>query len=172
MSTAYQPEEDDAAPERLQLAEDAREGERARRMAEAMGLEDRISLPATEDLAPPPRGCTTSGGRCNTSTMAQPKHPPTSLRIPEATRTRVEQWATARGVPRNAAYVELIERGLKLATTSPLPTILNSAQVRSEPLLDKAGEPVKLGGIALHVDVPLKPKREFNPQPKAGKKRA
>lgn len=52
MSTAYQPEEDDAAPERLQLAEDAREGERARRMAEAMGLEDRISLPATEDLAP------------------------------------------------------------------------------------------------------------------------
>jgi hypothetical protein len=47
--------------------------------------------------------------------MPKPPKAPTSLRIPEATRVRVEKWATERGIPRNAAYVELIERGLKAA---------------------------------------------------------
>lgn len=45
--------------------------------------------------------------------------PPISLRIPKATRVRVEKWAAERGIPRNAAFVQLIERGLKAA--GPLP---------------------------------------------------
>lgn len=52
--------------------------------------------------------------------MTQPKKPPISLRVPDATRVRVEAWATERGIPRNAAYVELIQRGLKLAD-APFP---------------------------------------------------
>lgn len=51
--------------------------------------------------------------------MSQPKKPPISLRIPDATRVRVEKWATEQGIPRNAAYVELIERGLKAAGPHP-----------------------------------------------------
>jgi hypothetical protein len=46
------------------------------------------------------------------SGMSQPKTSPTSLRIPEAIRVLVETWAAERGIPRNAAYVQLIERGL------------------------------------------------------------
>jgi hypothetical protein len=53
--------------------------------------------------------------------MSQPKKPPVSLRLPDATRVAVEQWAAERGVPRNAAYVELLQRGLKLATGSGVP---------------------------------------------------
>lgn len=57
--------------------------------------------------------------------MSQPKKPPISLRIPEATQTAVNAWATKRGIPRNAAYVELIERGLKLveAPRTPPPKV-------------------------------------------------
>lgn len=51
--------------------------------------------------------------------MVQPKKPPVSLRVPDALKVAVEQWAAARGVPRNAAYVELIQRGLKAAGGVP-----------------------------------------------------
>ena len=47
--------------------------------------------------------------------MVQPKTPPVSLRIPAATRDAVEQHAAARGISRNAAYVELIATGLDAA---------------------------------------------------------
>jgi len=40
------------------------------------------------------------------------KQPPTSLRIPEQTRQRVEAYAAERGIPRNAAYVELLDQAL------------------------------------------------------------
>lgn len=51
--------------------------------------------------------------------MVQPKKSPTSLRIPDATRAAVEQWAAANGVPKNAAFVEMIQRGLKAAGGAP-----------------------------------------------------
>lgn len=47
--------------------------------------------------------------------MVQPKTPPVSLRIPTATREAVEQYAEARGISRNAAYVELLGMGLDRA---------------------------------------------------------
>jgi hypothetical protein len=52
------------------------------------------------------------------SGMAQPTKPPISIRIPDETRSAVEQFALDRGIPRNAAYVELLNRALKLVTGS------------------------------------------------------
>lgn len=57
--------------------------------------------------------------------------PPTSLRIPGATRVRVEKWAQERGMPKNAAYVQLIERGLK--SVGPHPG-LNERPLQRSPL--------------------------------------
>lgn len=53
--------------------------------------------------------------------MVQPKKPPVSIRLPDETRAAVEQYAMSRGIPRNAAYVELIQRGLKVATGAGSP---------------------------------------------------
>jgi hypothetical protein len=64
--------------------------------------------------------------------MVQPKKPPVSLRIPDATKAAVEQFATERKIPRNAAYVELLQRGLKTATGAGVP--------RSKP---EAGKPIR-----------------------------
>lgn len=52
---------------------------------------------------------------CSTP-YAMTKKPPVSLRVPDATRIGVEAWAKSRGVTRNAAYVELLARGLNGAT--------------------------------------------------------
>lgn len=51
--------------------------------------------------------------------MTQPKQSPTSLRIPEAIRLKVEAWAAERGIARNAAYVELLELALRAVEAKP-----------------------------------------------------
>jgi hypothetical protein len=63
-------------------------------------------------------GCSTRG-RTGVLHGMVTKQAPTSLRIPEATRVRVEKWAAEQGIPRNAAYVQLIERGLAAAGPHP-----------------------------------------------------
>lgn len=91
--------------------------------------------------------------------------PPTSLRIPEATRVRVEKWAGEQGMPRNAAYVQLIEQGLKANG----PHVgLNERPLRPGP--PKASIAPKPNAPAVHVDVPVYAPKAFNPQPKTGKK--
>ena len=73
-----------------------------------------------------------------TRDMVQPKLSPTSLRIPEAIRAAVEMYAADRGIARNAAYVELLQRGLALAPAKPRePTLAERqlAEAMSKPRL-------------------------------------
>lgn len=45
--------------------------------------------------------------------------PPVSLRVPQATQDRVAKWAAEQRIPKNAAYVQLVERGLKSVGPHP-----------------------------------------------------
>lgn len=47
------------------------------------------------------------------------KQPPTSLRIPKVLQDRVAKWAHEQGIPRNAAYVQLIGQGMKVNGPHP-----------------------------------------------------
>jgi hypothetical protein len=90
--------------------------------------------------------------------MVQPKTPPLSIRPGDVRLALVDAYAAKHGLNRHAAVLRLIDVGLKgraNAAAAQAPAIVNVAPVRSEPMLDKGGEPVKFQGTTLHVDVPL-----------------
>lgn len=62
--------------------------------------------------------------------MVQPKDPPLSVRLPKPLRERVEAWAAERGIKRNAAVVQLIERGL---VPKPIETCPNRTPKPAKP---------------------------------------
>ncbi len=84
--------------------------------------------------------------------MVQPKKSPVSLRIPEATMVRVEKWASEQGIPRNAAYVQLIERGLSAAGPHPG---LNERPLRPVKAAPAGSEARSLGPIDALTGKPL-----------------
>lgn len=90
------------------------------------------------------------------------KQPPTSLRIPDQTKQRVHAYATERGIPRNAAYVELLDRGLAMLRSpnslgpqkpAKMPAGVKWAPASDGPVLVKASPS----------------KHAFTPHPKPGK---
>lgn len=99
--------------------------------------------------------------------------PPTSLRVPEELQVRVLKWAQEKGIPRNAAYVELIARGLKAA--GPLPGLNERPLVGGLP---KAAAPklpdtsrAKVRGPGTNTRIaPPKLASTWRPHPKPGKK--
>jgi hypothetical protein len=97
------------------------------------------------------------------------KQPPVTLRVPAETRVAVEKLATSRGIPKNAAYVELIQRGLRAAGAKSLASIPKT----DAPALRKAAHrkvSITPDAARVTVSVPLHQPKPFNPQPKRGKK--
>lgn len=93
--------------------------------------------------------------------------PPLSLRMPEATQVRVAKWATEQGIPKNAAYVQLVERGLR-----SLGPHLGLNERAAKPKPAKVTNEPSPKAPAVHVDVPVFERKAFNPQqkPTKGKK--
>jgi hypothetical protein len=66
--------------------------------------------------------------------MAQPKKSPTCLRIPPDVIEGVTEWASAKGVARNAAYVHLLRLGLQAVSAgSPPPRTEPAAKIPPKP---------------------------------------
>jgi hypothetical protein len=88
--------------------------------------------------------------------MAQPKKPPLSIRASDELIERVEAWATAGGLTRNAAFLALVERGLSGAQA---PTkVTPKARAPAKPAKAAAAKP------APAVSKP-EPVSKFTPKP-------
>lgn len=98
------------------------------------------------------------------------KQAPTSLRIPKHLQDRVAKWAHEQAIPRNAAYVRLVELGMKAVGPHPglneRPLPETGAFIATRHI----SEPIRNNGTnAVNVGVPMLTRKAFNPQPKKGK---
>jgi hypothetical protein len=104
--------------------------------------------------------------------MVQPKSPPQSVRFGEARLAKIDAYAARRGITRHAAVLEMVD----LCVDGRV-SVMNVGPTKTVPLTDKGGEPVRFGGIPLHVEAPAEPKPVFKTRlkgewtPPGGKKR-